>query len=474
MPSNIRTVIEITETHIKLIQAKRSGGRTLVLDQDACSIEGKLDEDIQLLLLQMIRPRSVDPDNFIMVLPRRLSSIRRLRIPSSDDKEIRKMLPIQISHMLPHLLEDLVYDYEILERENGGYAKLIIYIVHKDVGDRYARLLERSKVLPSKYVLSSQGVVEWSRLKKDRVGDAPILFLNLDLAHAEACFIQDGRLLFSRVINGGVSVLHHDGLSSFVDQVEQSVRLYRKERFGEDVAGIFVISAMEISELTAVLGERFHLPVESFHHQDDINISSNKIKSGMPDCPGVSFAVCLGLASAESKNLMNLIAKHVRNVKDADAKRKYILRFIIAAFSFWFVFLCWIGADYFYNSHALQQVKEQVFRFDTDAMQARDKVGLVVSIDQYLSKRFSFSSFIIKLYQIMPPDVSLRSLSIDRGGAMVIGGYAQSGSSVNLFQSRLVSSPEFSDVTLQFTAKRKLYNKDLVEFKIQFKLKKPQ
>ncbi|MBF0532551.1 MAG: PilN domain-containing protein [Candidatus Omnitrophica bacterium] len=477
MASNIRTVIEITDTHIKFLQAKKSQGKHLIIAFDACPIEGKADDEIEAAVLQMVQSHAINPENFILALPRRLASIKRLRLPSTNDKEIQNMLPIQIGRMMPHVLDDLIYRYEILEKEDAGYTQLIVYIVHRDVSDKYFKIFLRAKKAPSKFIPSSLGIVEWFHFQmsqKNIQEQSPVLLINFDLVHSEICFIHRSRLLYSRNIHKGVKDLRSDDFTDLFDQIELSIKLYRKERFGEEVGKIIVVSSVNlIPEISETLNKRFNLPVEFYSPAENVYSSGTPIVNQIKDCAGMSLSVCLGLGFSESKTPVNLIAKHVRDLKDARRQHKQIVQFICLFVLTLALSVAIAGIDPVFKTVALTKIKARVSSLNQNTSDAEEKINLVNGAEEYFNKRILIPDLMLKLYQATPPEISFHSLNVTREGDATIGGYAPSGTSVNSFQTRLVSSPDFADVSLQFTTKRRMYNQDVIDFKILLKLKRP-
>ena len=76
-----------------------------------------------------------------------------------------------------------------------------------------------------------------------------------------------------------------------------------------------------------------------------------------------------------------------------------------------------------------------------------------------------------ELYKLTPKEISFSSLQLDEKGVLTIQGYAEASASVNSFQEKLVKSPLFTDVSLQYATKRKIFNMDVTDFKIMAQLK---
>jgi hypothetical protein len=87
-----------------------------------------------------------------------------------------------------------------------------------------------------------------------------------------------------------------------------------------------------------------------------------------------------------------------------------------------------------------------------------------------LSVRVIYDSTVVDIikefYGILPGEMSLKALSLDRTGALVIEGLAQTGSEVNKLQNGLVNSPLFKEVNLQYATKRRRFNEEYTDFKI--------
>ena len=80
------------------------------------------------------------------------------------------------------------------------------------------------------------------------------------------------------------------------------------------------------------------------------------------------------------------------------------------------------------------------------------------------------SDVIHELLRLMPQDLSLRSIYLDEQRRLSVQGYAQAATSVNNFQAGLVKSAAFAEVNLEYATKRKIFNMEVTDFKISFKL----
>lgn len=243
--ARVRSVLEVTDTHVRFAQTRLQGGKYCLAVLEEQSLTGQDEAALKAWVLSRLKNYKVDPACFLMVVPRQMALIRRLRLPSSDPAELRNMVALQVGALLPYALEDMVYEYEIVAQEPSGYTCLIVYIVQKNVIERLFGLCAGARCHPSHFILSSAALLEWYLLAQSRSrmqGREPVLVLRCDTGYVELCFVQGDQLLYSRVFSIGEKVLASTSMPGVLDQVMQTLALYQKEEYGAPVAGILIFA----------------------------------------------------------------------------------------------------------------------------------------------------------------------------------------------------------------------------------------
>src|SRR3990167_988360 len=161
MKDGLLTAIEITDTHIKLIQAQRLRHAGSLTHCDFKELPEPTDPAVSKVLSQMIKAARIKPSTVTAVIPRRFAILRHLSLPSHADSEIRKMVELQIAKQIPYPREDVVLDYLIIEKQPSGYSKVLIVAVHKDVINRYLKIFKDAGVNLNSLTLSSVGLLGW-------------------------------------------------------------------------------------------------------------------------------------------------------------------------------------------------------------------------------------------------------------------------------------------------------------------------
>ena len=472
MKKDISTVVEITDTHIKFLQAKMGRG-PLVITCAIRSLNNYTNEEIINNLIEMGRLAAIHPEQFIAIVPRRLIILKQLRLPSLEETEIKKMVGLQLVNQIPYPLEDVIYEYFILEKESSGYTQLLVIIVHKEVSERYLKIFEKVGIHPGKLTLSSLGILGWwnyQALKAKSDLTQVVSLIHIDHAHTEICFCRGGNLLFSRSINYGTKDLKGDNFIGLLTQIELSLQAYEKENMGPAMKKMIIISALhQTHALKEKLETQFKIPVEEPSPLDNITSSKN-INLAQPEEQGVSLAIDIGVLLLDPKKLINLLPVGVHDTKKTQYKRRQWIKFISLFLLTAVLALSIAGIEYYQKLREWQVLQERTETQRPQLAQAKKTIEVVNLFEEKLKERIFIADLMDELYTLIPSDIAFRSLQMDERGLFTIQGYAETAGSVNSFQANLLKSPTFKEVNLQFATKRKIFNMEVTDFKMTAQL----
>src|SRR3989338_2358429 len=105
MNKKLTTVIEITDTHIKLFQARTSGTGSILTYFDNKKITTFSDEAVTKLLSTMVARQRISSGHVLCVIPRRFAILKHASFPSHQEEEIRKMVSLQVVNNVPYSRE---------------------------------------------------------------------------------------------------------------------------------------------------------------------------------------------------------------------------------------------------------------------------------------------------------------------------------------------------------------------------------
>ncbi|MBI5416035.1 MAG: pilus assembly protein PilM [Candidatus Omnitrophica bacterium] len=470
MSTNVFTAIEITDTHIKLLQAKTVRHKRVVSACDVRPISDFTDKELIDKLSEITTFLDVQRGNLTVVIPRRLAILKLMRLPSQNEAELRKIVALQLVDQIPYAVEDVVYDFVVLDKEPSGYIRLLVIVVHREISDRFFRICKEAGLQPEKFVLSSYGILHWlehQQASPAKPVNQPALLVNIDAGHTEICFCHQHKLLFSRSVNYGARDLTADPKSGLAAQIDLSLKNYHKENMGPSIKRILVLSSLpEAGLLKGKLEEMSLIPVDFHSPSDNVLCQKDFNWTSVKNQPGLSLTVLLGIALSDGKGLFNLIPQEVRTSKRSRQRKIQWIQFVFVLALTCLLALSIPGIEFFRKIAYLRGLEEKIEKLTPEMEKIREKQQVVALLREDLGRRVSITDLLQELYRTAPADLSFQSLSLDERGRFVIHGYAETSAGVHNFQESLVKSRRFKRVNLEFATKRKIFNREVTDFQI--------
>ncbi len=475
MKKTLPTTIEITDTHIKLLQAKIVRKKAVLFNCQIRPLNQFTDDEIVKVLTEVALAKNVSSDSLTIVIPRRLVIVKQMKLPSVDKVEIKKMIGLQLVSHIPYPVEEVIYDYTILEKETSGYTRVLISVVHKEITDRYLRIFKRIGISFHRLTISSVGLLGWWDYQQRQAkvaSNVSVAVVNIDINHTEVCFLNQKKVLYARSINYGSRDLSEENMLALVDQIEMSFSVYQKDTMGPQITKIVILSSMvQANLLRDKCEEQFKCAVLVMSSLDHVMCQKKIDVSSLKNEVGLSLACGLGLLLSHLPHTLNLTPQEVHATKKSSVRKKKIVQFV-------FLFILTIGLlgfvlgrNYFKKVSKLTEITSQVEKIQGKVLRAKQKTEFIDQFQKEFSKRIYVADFIFELNGLTPQDISFRSVHFNGKGFLTIQGYAENRSSINNFQGKLVKSSMFHDVSLEFATKRKIFNMEVTGFKINCSLR---
>jgi len=475
MKKKISTIIEITDHHIKLLQAQILRGKTCLVTCDVETIESYTEDHLSKHLKKIAFRHYIQPNKLTLILPRKLVILKQIRIPSANEEEIDKMISLQLVNQIPYPIEDVVYDYYILNKEDTGYTTIMIVLAHKAVIDRYLDLLRKLDIHLNKLTISSLGILQLCHFLKKPIGldsSKSILLVNIDAGHSELCFSYRGKLYFSRSIEYGTKDLNQGGINNFIKQIRLTLHTYQEEGLGIEIEQFCILSEFNEAELLKqAIQNEFNMPCEILSYGKDIPATKQLKFFNSDEYKKLSLSVGLGFLFMPEDKMLNFIPQEVYDTKLKKIKKRQVITFFSLVLLILNLIVGVIGIDIFGKMSSLKSLEKQLSAIQEKAQQAQEFVQLIKAIESENKDQIIFSDIIYELTKIVPLEISLRLLDLDEKGTLNIQGYAKTSRSINVLQEQLVKSPLFHNIKRQFSTKRKIFNMQLTDFKINAQIK---
>lgn len=474
MKKDISTVIEITDEHVKLFQSRSLRGRRVITACDVRPIREHSDEGIAKSLAGATRSLDIRPDRLVFAVPRRLTILKQMRLPSENEEEIKKMAALQLVNKMPYPLEDVSFSCYPLGKDGQGHSRVLVIVVHKEVSDRYLRIFEKAGLGLNRLTLSSLGILEWLEYQKTSAGikeKGAAAVMDMDAARTEICFCAQGRLFYSRTFDYGSRDLDGRNVLNVIKQVELSLGAYHKEGLGPPVGEMFILSSLpQAVSFRDELERRTKLPAAVFIPSENVFCRKDMDVSAMKGAAGTAVAVGIGLSLSDVRKLANLAPQKVHDTKEGRVRKTRWAKFVFLFLIVHVLGAAILGAELYQKEAYLKELKNRVAQTKPRMQDALRQTQFVESFTGELKNRVIIAGLLDSLYDLTPPGISFRSLSLDEKRHFTIQGYGTTSRGVNDFQAALVRSPAFQEVNLRFATKRKIFNMDVTDFKIDTRL----
>ncbi|VAX36084.1 hypothetical protein MNBD_UNCLBAC01-981 [hydrothermal vent metagenome] len=475
MKKLIYTTIEITESHVKVLQAKEIKRKRSLTYCDIRPIPSSQEEDIVKVLSEMTSKIKGTLGYIIAIIPRRLITLVQFYLPTHVEAEIRQMIDLQIVNRVPYAKEDIIFDCQIIEKDESGYSRSLVAVVQNSVIKNYLNRLQMAGIHPVEVAFSSLGIGQWYEYKKNQQKteiDRPVLIIDLDVDHSDISFYQKNQILFSREVGFGLKDLHTDTINTFIQQIGLTVGTYKKEKMGAAVEAGFVFSSMDIPDFFIdKLKEEHGFSVEKVCSMDNVPYTQDIALARLWENEGVSLSASAGiLLGRDEKRNINLIPQKVTDSRQIKEIKKQGLQSVILIGLIIFFSSMALILEGNHKSRHLQYIQDETKKIRPKVKKTKKLKTRLGVLGHTFDGEVLVAEIIKELYALTPKDIAYNSFDLNNKKEIVLEGMAKQAGDINNLQSKLVSSTLFANVNLQYTKKRRTVKGELTYFKMSFNL----
>ena len=91
-------------------------------------------------LRNFILERGIKPDQIVIGLPREKVILKEIITPIVEEKELRNMLSYELAKHIPFAVEDIVFDYQVLSKEENT-LRVFLGVVKQDEVQKILKFL---------------------------------------------------------------------------------------------------------------------------------------------------------------------------------------------------------------------------------------------------------------------------------------------------------------------------------------------
>ena len=455
--------IEISDQYLKLVAAKANRiGQSKLFDCAIEPISSLSDELIARKISEVIQKRKWKPGSTVICFPRNLSTVRNLTLPSQNPDEIMQMVNLNISRVVPYKKEEIVYGYQFLGRDEMGYTKVILAIVHTDIIRRHLNIVESAGLAIDKVVLSSYGAWQWalSNLRSEINASESYVLLDIDSTFADFIVFKREALVFNRSINLGTqdNFLEYD-ITSLIGEIKQSLIIFQNEEANKKPAKLLLAGSTAILNYQKKIESELDIPVK---------IVPPPYQKDIPKNASISAVSELILEDSNKRILFILPEIQIRKTLKERTKELFILGCLLIYTLAIILFLFW---GRIYNQQAylrrLTQYYNSVEQGVGDLVEKSEKITFVKN---FLYARELPLVCLYELEKVTPPEIMVTSVNIEKGNFVTLRGQGISLSDVFKFISTLENDKYFKDILTKYTRTKKTKDKEVTDFELSLKI----
>lgn len=467
-------IIEIGNDWLKIIECNPS----LQIDfiTKACFIKlSRIKESVSDAIAGIFRDSKFNKNAVFVCIPRHLATVRILELPSINPKEIADMIELQIGKQTPYAKEEIVFSHRIIDIEREGYTKAMLVIFKHNLIKERLLALEKAGISAHKVALSSEGIYNWfsgielPRLQSDY--SKAIIIVDIDSNYSDFIAIYKGKFSFTKNILIGANNLieereHYQ--EKFIEEIKRSIDVYCEEAKGQKAQNLFLLGASRnIPDLANILSARLDISCQVIDTAKNnyIGEKTSRILQN-EDYKFVSATALIGLAMKYNALQFDLMPGEMRIKKLVEEKKKYLT---VAGILFTAVFMMLTLLVFIsiYNKNTyMAQLKDKIDKIQ-DANVEIEKMRRLINLGrERLDAKGDCLSILSGLYEVLPKEIYLTSLNIERKEQLAIKGRASLMSDVFKFVGILESSPYFKNVKNTYATTKKEDNYEYTEFEI--------
>ena len=383
----------------------------------------------------------------LITIPRHKVIMKYMRFPSRDKSEIKGMIRLQISALVPYTADEVVFDFYELKHDAAGHTYGLVVIAIRELIAEYLDVVRRFPSVPSRLTVSSFSLLGCinHRLAQQSISDQePVLVVHVGPESVELCVCFDRKIYFSRSLPVG----NRESVADQVREIGLTLKNCQKET-GVLPRRVFILSANGGQDgLRKSIQDDYGFPVEEWTGEERGD-----------SCP--------------AQDIVDLIPPEFVVRRDRFQRQRAWLQLMCAlvivlglGFGVW-------GLQFTSRQRYLSTLEQRIKKADQGMKKERARMQSIRDIRTKVQGRVLFADIVRELYRLLPEGATLDLLQLDADGSLVLEGMAATQADVNIFQTRCVASERFKDVSLVYATKRNSFNAESTEFKIKCQVVQP-
>lgn len=469
--------IEIGSEILKLACVKLTARGGKVLRLISTDITAMSDEDISQFIKDYLNKERIKTDQVITSIPARFTITKNIELPSTDPREIKEIIRLQAGRHTPYSPEEIVIDYFPIGTYKGGYSRILLVIVNRDVINRNLEIVEGAELKLKRVILAPEGMAQWyyPNLRQDQV----TCLIHFDYGTTDVMMVSNQKLTFVRSLPFGTYQLIHERQKyeeKFEEEIKKSLETYQTENIESVNHAILTGAIDQMDFLQDNIKKETNLSVKLEHYIDHLVFSqeaTSTIESGGAE---VSFLPVVTSALRYRKASVDLTPEVVR-LREAMAEKSRDIIFMGTLIMFILIIISAILAEKIYFKKIyLDSLNKEYRAHHPEVIELEEKDKKTRLVKHCLFTRTHTLNSLDELYRLIVPrkQIYLDSIIFEADRQMKICGKAKTVADTDNLVDALERSPCFKEVSKSYTTGVTVKDKKLFEFELICRFEGPE
>lgn len=445
----VKNTVYLTRHKLRLSQFNITANKCRCLKDKSIALgkDGVIDPAALKGIIENSKLSSAD---LISCLFRYQAALRFFSFPSRDKQEISRMVNYEAPELLPLKPDETITRHLVLNTSPDGYSDTLVVATQKSEVSGLFEKLKTAGLEIASLNLSSLGIYRCIKnsmqAEKKSAAKTNFMVVYAEDELLEVIIISSGQLVFSRGF-----MTDTEGLFSLLtNEVQRSLDLFFDKSKQTTLDKIIICGRdTDLGKIAESLKDKFEFPLQINRNID----------------------LAYGLAMAD-KTTVNLLSDEFITTKIWMRLKKKLLVLV----SLIVLNIIFLAAVFFVvlnsKKEYLNNIEKELSRLRPQAGLIQNKLSKIKMITMQRNSQILILEAISDLVKVTPFGCTLNMLSINEEGILIVRGQARDLEEVFGFVVELEKSPYFKNSHLNYSSRRKIKAKEILDFEIQAQLNK--
>ncbi len=402
-----------------------------------------------------------------VLVSRSTTMLRTLEIPSTETQELAAMVDLQVGKLSPYSREEITTDWHSLPSQKEGFSFVVLAIAPRYL---LPDLLESLNEF--QFPVARVGLVSSALPCFTPESPSAHLVVEVGFDYTEIQVVSNRQILFSRAVPMGESHLSGDeaeDTEKLFLEVKRSLEILQNEQvvtlLPEQV--MLLGASRHLERLQARIGGELKMPCRIAPPLEKLFVFSEQAKQALQSSRQTeSFYGILGVFGMPGVRHFDLMPTELKLRKAMEVFTKQVVRtgvlavVLVMALSFLF------GERIQKRRWVLEKLEQRYQETAPQAQGAEKMRHLIDFAQRQMEPEASALRFLEIIYSAIPTDAYCVNLSFEKDKKLSVRGYATGMPVVFNFVTELNKPGRLKGAETKYATKRKIQEKELVEFEI--------